>query len=65
MTQEIERIVIIPDPPPRVQLRRDLWFLVQAAFWWVFMRPFEQIQQTLNEMSKAKDEYTNHKNDTR
>jgi len=31
-------------------------FLVQAAFWWVFIRPFEQIQQRLNEICKGIDE---------
>lgn len=32
-------------------------FYIKATFWWLFVRPFEQMQQTLNEISKASDEY--------
>jgi len=29
---------------------------VQATFWYIFIRPFEQIQQRLSEMCKGIDE---------
>ena len=57
MTVEIQNLRPLPRPPLRKRIWRDSAFLVQATFWYIFIRPFEQIQQRLNEMCKAIDEY--------
>ena len=56
MTIEIQNLEPLPRPPLRKRIWRDTAFLVQARFWYIFIRPFEQIQQRLNEMCKAIDE---------
>ena len=36
---------------------KALAFWIKATGWWLFVRPFEQMQQALNEINKVSDEY--------
>ena len=53
MTVEIQNLRPLPRPPLRKRVWRDGAFLVQAAFWHIFIRPFEQMQQRLDEMCEG------------
>jgi len=42
MTIEIQYLEPLPRPPLHKRIWHDGTFLVQATFWWVFVRPIDE-----------------------